>query len=57
LIELNKFDEDKLFILNEELKIVIQNVVRKFDEEEKLGSYFTLLKSRNNYLICLTHYY
>jgi len=47
LIELNKVDEDTLFILKEDLKIVIHEVVRKYEEEEKLGSYFTLLKSKN----------
>ena len=51
LIELNKIDEDTLFILKEDLKMVIQAVVQKFEEEEKLGSYFTLLKSRNIFIL------
>jgi hypothetical protein len=60
-IEMNKLEDDDIIPLNLVI-IIIQGVINKFEEEEKMGSYINLLKSKllliknNTYIHCLHTY-
>lgn len=60
-IEMNKIEDDEIIPLDYVI-MIIQAVVNKFEEEEKMGSYINLLKSKlilikhNTYIYCLDSY-